>query len=38
LFVSLADARTLLAEWKLDDNIVRPHSAIGNVRLPISPN
>jgi len=31
LFVSLAHARALLAEWKLDYNTVRPHSAIGNV-------
>ena len=31
LFVSLAHARALLAEWMLDYNTVRPHSAIGNV-------
>ena len=31
LFVSLSYARSLLAEWRLDYNTVRPHSAIGNV-------
>ena len=31
LFISLSYARSLLAEWRLDYNTVRPHSAIGNV-------
>jgi len=31
LFVSLAHARSALADWKDDYNTVRPHSAIGNV-------
>lgn len=31
LFVSLAHARSALADWKDDYNMVRPHSAIGNV-------
>lgn len=31
LFASLAHARQALAEWKDDNNCVRPHSAIGNV-------
>lgn len=31
LFVSLAHARAALAEWKLDFNTVRPHSALGNI-------
>src|SRR5690348_11499867 len=31
LFVSLAHARSALADWKLDYNTVRPHSAIGNI-------
>jgi putative transposase len=31
LFVSLAHARGVLAEWKDDYNTVRPHSAIGNL-------
>ena len=31
LFVSLADARVALADWKDDYNHVRPHSAIGNI-------
>jgi putative transposase len=31
LFVSVAQARTMLAAWLLDYNTVRPHSAIGNV-------
>jgi putative transposase len=31
LFASLTHARVALAEWKLDYNTVRPHSALGNV-------
>ena len=31
IFVSLAHARSALADWKDDYNTVRPHSAIGNV-------
>jgi putative transposase len=31
IFVSLAHARSALADWKDDYNKVRPHSAIGNV-------
>jgi putative transposase len=31
LFVSLAHARALLADWMIDYNTVRPHSAIGNL-------
>jgi putative transposase len=37
LFVSLAHARVLLAAWRLDYSTVRPHSAIGNLRLRTSP-
>ena len=31
LFVSLAHARSALADWKDDYNMIRPHSAIGNL-------
>jgi len=31
LFVSLADARVVLSDWRNDYNDVRPHSAIGNI-------
>jgi putative transposase len=31
LFVSVAQARTMLEAWLLDYNTVRPHSAIGNL-------
>ena len=31
LFVSLAHARSALAEWKDDYNTVRPHSRLGNL-------
>jgi len=31
IFVSLDDARHALADWKNDYNLVRPHSAIGNI-------
>lgn len=31
IFTSLADARVALADWMIDYNTVRPHSAIGNV-------
>jgi putative transposase len=31
LFTSLAQARTVLADWKHDYNTVRPHSALGNL-------
>jgi putative transposase len=31
LFVSLDHARQVLADWRDDDNTVRPHSAIGNL-------
>ena len=31
IFTSLADARVALADWMIDYNEVRPHSAIGNV-------
>jgi putative transposase len=30
-FMSLADARRLIEEWRIDDNRVRPHSALGNL-------
>lgn len=30
-FVSLADARRLIEDWRLDYNEVRPHSALGNL-------
>jgi len=31
LFGSLAHARAVLAEWRLDYNTVRPHSSLGNL-------
>jgi putative transposase len=31
LFTSLAQARAVLADWKLDYNNVRPHGALGNL-------
>jgi putative transposase len=31
LFISLAHARAVLAEWRHDYNTIRPHSGIGNV-------
>lgn len=31
IFASLADARLALADWMIDYNTVRPHSAIGNL-------
>lgn len=30
-FVSLADARRLIEDWRVDYNTVRPHSALGNL-------
>jgi hypothetical protein len=31
LFISLAHARAILAEWHLDYNTIRPHSSLGNL-------
>jgi putative transposase len=31
LFSSLAHARAVLAEWRLDHNTIRPHSSLGNL-------
>ncbi len=28
-FMSLADARQIIEEWRIDDNQVRPHSSLG---------
>jgi putative transposase len=30
-FVSLADARVIIEQWRIDYNTVRPHSALGNL-------
>ena len=31
LFSSLAHARAVLGEWRLDYNTIRPHSSLGNL-------
>jgi putative transposase len=31
LFSSLAHARAVLADWRVDYNRTRPHSALGNI-------
>jgi putative transposase len=30
-FISLADARAIIEQWRLDYNTIRPHSALGNL-------
>jgi putative transposase len=30
-FLSLADARQIIEDWRVDYNVVRPHSALGNL-------
>jgi putative transposase len=30
-FISLADARAIMEQWRLDYNTVRPHSALNNL-------
>jgi putative transposase len=30
-FISLADARAIIEQWRIDYNTVRPHSALGNL-------